>query len=120
MVVYCPSLCMAQTRQLKSWLVRCGVGGALTVLIGAVMLTWKTVEPKLVHPSYDLPFLPRPLLSRFPALRKFFQVSIPSDVVLVELDDDSHVQLGQPYNASWDRAVHARLIERLTTEGARA
>jgi len=108
------------TRLIKTWLVRCGVGAALTVLIGAVILTWETFKPKIVDPSYDIPFLPRRIGARYPILREFFHISVPSEVVLVELDDDSHNQLSQPYNASWDRAMHARLIERLTAEGARA
>src|SRR2546421_1486335 len=36
------------------------------------------------------------------------------------MDDDSHVELKQPFNRSWDRGVHARLLERLTAEHATA
>ena len=31
-----------------------------------------------------------------------------------------HKELAQPRNAAWDRALHARLVERLTQAGARA
>src|SRR5438552_733863 len=36
------------------------------------------------------------------------------------MDEESHRSLGQPVNAAWDRALHARLIDRLTAAGARA
>src|SRR5436309_5330543 len=42
------------------------------------------------------------------------------EAVIVYMDEDSHQKLGQPYNAVWDRALHARLIDRLTVAGARA
>src|SRR5512135_981000 len=46
---------------------------------------------------------------------------LPADgAVLVYLDEISHEQLGQPQNAAWDRALHARLIDRLTAAGAKA
>src|SRR5438093_933354 len=111
---------MAQTRQLKAWLIRCGVGAALSVLLGGVMLAWNTFKPKVVDPSYDLPFLPRSLLWRFPVTRNFFHLTKPTEVVMVFLDEDSHSQLGQPYNTSWDRALYGKLVERLTADGARA
>ena len=42
------------------------------------------------------------------------------DAVLVYLDEVSHEKLGQRLDAPWDRALHARLIDRLTAAGARA
>ena len=46
---------------------------------------------------------------------------IPSDeAVIVYLDEQSHLELNQPLNAPWDRALHARMIDRLTAAGARA
>ena len=42
------------------------------------------------------------------------------EAVVVYLDEVSHEKLGQPYNAPWDRSLHARLIRRLTDAGARA
>ena len=98
---------MNRIRQYKSLLPRYGIGGALTVLIGLLMLTSSTLKPKLIDPSYNLPFLNRPIVK-------------PTEVVMVWMDDDSHRELAQPYNASWDRALYARLVERFTTEGARA
>lgn len=42
------------------------------------------------------------------------------EAVIVYLDEISHKTLGQPLNAPWDRALHARLINRLTSAGAKA
>jgi adenylate cyclase len=42
------------------------------------------------------------------------------EAVLVYLDEKSHLDLKQRYGAVWDRALHARLVERLTAAGARA
>jgi len=59
-----------------------------------------------VHISYDLPFL-------FAPERRL------EDVVLVEMDDQSRQQLNQPLHQMWDRSVHARLLDRLSSEQAR-
>lgn len=82
------------------------IGAALAVGVGLALLFFK-FGLGLVHLSYDLPFAVKPIVQ-------------PQDVVMVYLDDDSHKELNQPYNAPWDRALHARLIDRLTAEGARA
>jgi two-component system cell cycle sensor histidine kinase/response regulator CckA len=57
--------------------------------------------------SFDLARFTRPKLSG-------------SDVVIVYMDEDSYTSLKQPLNAPWDRALHARLIDRLKNEGAKA
>lgn len=44
---------------------------------------------------------------------------IPPEVVVIYLDDESHKVLEQPPNAPWDRALHAKLIERLNEQGAK-
>ena len=82
------------------------IGAALAVGVGLALLFFK-FGLGLVHLSYDLPFAVKPIVQ-------------PQDVVMVYLDDDSHKELNQPYNAPWNRALHARLIDRLTAEGARA
>jgi len=43
-----------------------------------------------------------------------------NEAVVVYLDDASHEKLNQSRAAPWDRALHARLIDRLTQAGARA
>src|ERR1043166_3601753 len=98
---------MSQKREIKSWLIRYGVGTALAIGVGGTFVKWTDFKPNLVNPSYDLLFLPRDVVE-------------PTELVMVWLDDDSHRELEQPYNLSWDRALHARLLERLTAEGARA
>ena len=82
------------------------IGAALAVGVGLALLFFK-FGLGLVHLSYDLPFAIKPIIQ-------------PQEVVMVYLDDDSHRELNQPYNAPWDRALHARLIDRLTAEHARA
>ena len=82
------------------------VGASLAVTAGLVLLYVK-FGLGLIHLSYDLPFAFRPRVQ-------------PAEVVMVYLDEDSHKNLKQPYNAPWDRALHAQLIDRLTAEGARA
>ncbi|MEI9963012.1 MAG: adenylate/guanylate cyclase domain-containing protein [Limisphaerales bacterium] len=62
---------------------------------------------KLVHLSYDLPFVLRPIKQ-------------PTEVVMVYMDDKSHADLEQPYDRPWDRGFHAQLVERLTQDGAKA
>src|SRR5437016_1289878 len=61
----------------------------------------------LVHSSYDLLHI--------------FRGEVRTDqAVMVYLDESSYEKLGQPWNAPWDRSLHAQLIKRLTTAGARA
>ena len=43
-----------------------------------------------------------------------------TNVVLIYLDEASHKELSQPFNQAWDRALYARLLHRLTIDGARA
>jgi len=43
----------------------------------------------------------------------------PSEVVVVYLDDQSHLVLNQPRNSAWSRKLHAQLVDRLTRGGAR-
>lgn len=62
----------------------------------------------LVNLSYDLLHILRS--ERIPA----------PEAVIVYLDEKSHLDLNQPLNAPWDRALHARMIDRLTAAGARA
>src|SRR5262245_56840473 len=83
-------------------------------LVGAVLaggLSWPLQEWRwgrgLQYASYDLLHVARG--------------DIPArEAVVVYLDDVSHEKLTQPRNAPWDRALHARLIDRLTQAGARA
>jgi adenylate cyclase len=92
-----------------------GVGlGALLMLdlsallhLGSVGAVGDRLGKKLQYLSYDLLFAPRPYIR-------------PQEVVLVYLDDDSHEHLKQPYDKPWDRSFHARLLERLKKDNAKA
>jgi adenylate cyclase len=84
-----------------------GIIGALLATGIGVLLLFSKFGLGLVHLSYDLPYAIRPIIQ-------------PKEAVMVYLDDDSHRELNQPYNAPWDRSLHARLLNRLTTEGAKA
>ncbi len=89
----------------RPWLAA-GVAVALTALVGVVLLQFP-IGGGVTRSSYDLPFVLRP--------------NIPvNDVVLVYLDEVSHEELKQPTTAPWDRSLHARLVDRLTADGAKA
>ena len=62
----------------------------------------------LVNLSYDLLHILRS--ERIPA----------PEALIVYLDEKSHLDLNQPLNAPWDRALHAQMIDRLTAAGAQA
>ncbi|HEY2713831.1 MAG TPA: adenylate/guanylate cyclase domain-containing protein [Chthoniobacterales bacterium] len=81
-----------------------GAGGLLAAGLGIVCLSYNLAEP-IVRLSYDLPFLWRSPIETH-------------DVVLVYLDEYSAKQLDQPFDI-WNRALHARLLDRLTSEKAR-
>ncbi len=82
------------------------IGFALTVGLGAI-LDLTPLGKGLIRMSYDLLFAPRPL--------------IPIDeAVVVYMDDESHEKLNQSYIEPWDRALHAKLINRMKEYGAKA
>jgi adenylate cyclase len=96
-----------QTRQIKH-LIRASViaGGVLAATtLGLGCLRYSFAEP-LARLSYDLPFLWRNTLNT-PEIR------------LVYLDEYSAKQLNQPLDDVWNRALHVRLLDRLTQEKAR-
>ncbi|MDW8310401.1 MAG: CHASE2 domain-containing protein, partial [Verrucomicrobiales bacterium] len=83
-----------------------GLAGAVVSLSTGLFLLYLKPAAVLTHLSYDLPFYLRPTAN-------------PTEAILVYLDDESHVALGQARNKPWDRRLHAQLLERLTAEGAR-
>lgn len=60
-----------------------------------------------IHASYDVLLVAR---GERPA----------KEAVIVYLDERSHLELQQPLNAPWDRALHAKLIDQLTAAGAKS
>jgi adenylate cyclase len=81
------------------------VAAGLTVGLGLTYLI-TDLGGSLARSSYD-------------ALSRWHVPPKPTEAVLVALDDESHKVLQQPGNLPWDRALHARLIERLNAAGAR-
>ncbi len=89
----------------KQWIT--GIcGAALAVAVG-LALHQLTVGSGLVNLSYDLLTIVKPVI-------------VPTNAVLVFMDEASHEKLGQPLNAPWDRAIHAQLVNKLTAAGAKA
>ena len=84
-----------------------GTIGALLAAGAGIALLYLKFGLGLIHASYDLPYAVRPIVQ-------------PRQAVMVYLDDDSHQILNQPYNEPWDRSLHARMLNRLTAEGAKA
>jgi len=79
-------------------------GAALVILVGELLLL--NFGSKLARWSYDLPFL---VSSRTP----------PEELVMVYLDSTVKRRLGQSTDQPLDRRFHAKLLERLTRDGAR-
>jgi adenylate cyclase len=95
-----------QTRQVKH-LIRASViaaGILAATILGLACLRYSFAEP-LVRLSYDLPFLWRTTLDT-------------REITLVYLDEYSAKQLNQPLDDVWNRALHVRLLDRLTQEKA--
>lgn len=85
-----------------------GVAGAfLSIGIGLILL-WLPLS-HLANWSYDLPFN-----------YIFKSEHVPDDVVIVYMDEPSHVALNQPHHEPWDRSLHAELVRRLAEAGAKA
>jgi adenylate cyclase len=82
------------------------VAAVLTALFGIFLILF-AAGGGARRLSYDLPF----------ALRSNFSAN---EVALVFLDEPSRKELKQPSMSAWDRSLHARLIERLTSDGAKA
>jgi len=91
--------------QARPWLAG-GTAVVLTALVGVILLLYP-IGGGVTRASFDLPFVLRPNIA-------------VNDVVLVYLDKVSHEELNQPTTAPWDRSLHARLVDRLTQDGAKA
>ena len=92
--------------KLNSTHVAAGAGALLAVGCGLLLHEYP-IGRGLTNASYDLLTVARG------------EVAV-DEAVIVYMDEDSHRNLGQALNGAWDRALHARLIARLTAAGARA
>src|SRR5262245_36112844 len=79
-------------------------GGMLCAGLG---LAGFVLSHGLIYSSYDLLF--------FPSKRR----PPPGDVVIIYMDDRSFKELRQTGIENWDRAEHARIVDRLTADHAR-
>ena len=94
----------AKRKFLKRW--RSGAAcAALTAIAGLLCLgdPWRSW---FEHLSYDLPFL-------------FAPEGSFTNVIVVEMDQKSFDELGQKYAERWDRSLYARLLDKLTADGAK-
>jgi phosphoserine phosphatase RsbU/P len=69
-------------------------------------LFWFPVGGGITRFSYDALFVLRSNLA-------------VTNAVIVYMDEASHTELNQPFGVPWNRALHARLIEQLTAQGAK-
>jgi CHASE2 domain-containing sensor protein len=93
-------------RRLKERRAAAAVAAGVATVLGLCFLFSFLGEP-LERLSFDLPFSLRP--------------DIPvNEIVVVYMDELSHNELHQPYDAGWDRSLHARLLRDLTEYGAKA
>lgn len=81
-----------------------GVAGAMFAV--AVLLAVNPFSSFLDYLSFDL------LTAVLPTERT-------SEVVLLEMDEKSYLEMKQDYTRTWSRAKHAELVTRLKTDGAR-
>ena len=81
------------------------VGAVMAIALGLACLRYSFAEP-LVRLSFDLPFLWRAPLETH-------------EIVWVYLDENSAKQLNQPLDDIWNRALQARLLDRLTEDKPR-
>ena len=96
-----------ETRQVKRLIRGSAIAGGIlaATILGLACLRYSFAEP-LVRLSYDLPFIWRTTLDTH-------------QITLVYLDESSAKQLNQPLDDVWNRALHVRLLDRLTQEKAR-
>ncbi len=82
-------------------------GGIIVVTCSlGLLLTFSPLGDGFLRFGYDILFVLRPDRN-------------PGDLVIVFLDEKSHRELQQPDDRIWDRALHGRLLDRLTEGGAR-
>ena len=81
-------------------------GAALAAATGVVLHTFR-IGSGLVRTSYDWLLVARGDVRA-------------AEAVVIHMDEESYERLGQPKNAPWDRALHARLLDRLTAAGTKS
>ena len=85
---------------------RRAAGGALLCLVlGLMFFRWGNESVLL---SYDLLFLPG-----------MHRSTPPPEAIVIYIDDNSFQHLGQTSVPTWDRNLHAQLVDRMTADRAR-
>lgn len=86
---------------------RAHLGAAVATALLGLLLLLTPLGSGLVRRSYDAPLATRPPVRR-------------NEVVIVYMDHDSQLRLGQPSIMAWDRGLHADLLTKLKQHGAAA
>ena len=79
----------------------------MIALLLSCALRFAPIASEFQYWSYSLRFLVLP-------------VKTPEEVTILYMDEKSHKDLKQPWDAAWDRSMHGKLIELLNTRGARS
>jgi adenylate cyclase len=83
-----------------------GIAAGLAAVLGLILFLF-SIGGGITRLSYDFPF----------ALRGDIHAD---EAAIVYLDEISHKELNQSMTAPWDRSLHARLIDTLMAQGAKA
>src|SRR5687767_7129628 len=79
--------------------------GGIAAGLGFALVHFSFGNP-LKFASYDLLFAMRPIVK-------------PTEALIIYMDEDSHTALNQSFTETWDRNLHAKLLDRLTAAGAK-
>ena len=80
------------------------VAGALAVTFSGLLIWTLPVGEAWVNASYD-------------SLFRFSSRAVTNRVAIIRMDNASYAELGQQRNQFWDRALHARLVNKLKDDG---
>lgn len=83
------------------------IGAGLCTAAGLLLSEVVWLDQRISHLSYDFLFSLKP------------QTVLPDEAVIVSMDEYSHRELAQPYEAPWDRSLHAHLLDNLKKAGTR-
>src|SRR5438445_799181 len=97
------------------------VSGAVLTVLWGVLLWVAPFGNSWVNASYDYLFRflgPHAKTTRSQWPEKQIANGV-SGVVILQMDTESHIQLGQTRKEPWDRRLHAQLLKRLADDGCR-
>ena len=88
----------------KREFLKSALGAGLAILCGLILWNTSSGEP-WVNASYDYLF-------------RFGARAVTNKVALILMDNAAFAQFGQQRGQTWDRAVHAKLLDKLADDGA--